>query len=88
MSFCGPDQGLFVGMTQAQLLAALQSAQAAYIKLSTGSQLASASYTQGDGGKTVSFRQADIAQLNMLILQLKQALGLGRARRPIRYTFR
>ena len=88
MTFCAPTQGIFAGLTQAQLQAYLASAQDAYMKLSTGAQIASAGYSQGDGAKNVSYRQADIGQLTALILQIQQALGMGRARRPIRYTFR
>lgn len=90
MSYCGPDLGIFTGMTQPQLLAALQQFQAAYVKLVSGGQLASASYTQGDGGKNVSFRATDLPTLEMNIKQLQRMLGMTRGpiRRPVHYTFR
>ena len=51
--------------------------------------MASASYAQGDGAKSVSYRQADMASLNMLIRQIQQELGIiRRARRPARVWFR
>lgn len=80
---------VFAGMTIAQKQAALTKAQTAYVNLSTGSQGESFSYTQGDGGKTVTFTRANLANLNALIKQLQQELGLiCRARRPIRPVYR
>ena len=88
MSDCAPT-GIFAGMTTAQLQAALSQAQQAYIALSTGSKGESFSYTQGDGGKTVTFTRANLQNLNMLIRQLQVALGLiSHTRRPIRLLYR
>lgn len=84
--YVAPPLTVFTGMSQAQLQAALTSAQAAYIGLSTGSKAESLSYTQGDGAKSVTYTRANIAQLTAMISQLQQALGLARqARRPIRF---
>ena len=88
MTFCAPNQGVFSGMTQAQLQAALVSAQTALIQLQTGGLGVSFTYNQGDGSKSVTKKVGSVSEITMLILQLQQALGLGRARRPIRYTFR
>jgi hypothetical protein len=88
MTFCAPRQGIFAGMTQAQLQAALVAAQSALIQLQTGGLGVSFAYTQGDGSKSVTKKVGSVAEITALILQLQQALGMGRARRPIRYTFR
>ena len=81
----GPD--VFSGMTPAAKLAALQSAQQAYVALSTGAKVASASYAQGDGAKSVTYTAAEIGSLTLLIKQLQESLGLlRRARRPMRFV--
>ena len=81
--------GLFAGMTTQQLQAALTNAQQAYIALIGGSKGESFSYTQGDGGKTVTFTRANVGNLTMLIKQLQAALGIiPRVRRPIRLLYR
>lgn len=81
-----PPLGILTGMSPEQLQLALANAQAAYLALSTGSKGESFSYTQGDGGKSVTYTRANIGQLTALITQLQQALGLiARARRPIRF---
>lgn len=80
--------GIFSGMTTDQLQAALTAAQSAYIALISGSKYETVSYTQGDGAKSVTFTRAKIENLNALIRQLQQALGLVyHARRPIRLQF-
>jgi hypothetical protein len=76
-------------MTRDQLAAALATAQAAYLKLATGAQGVSFSYTQGDGTRSVTYTPASIANLSALIRQLQQALGvLCRSRAPIRFMYR
>ena len=80
---------VFAGMDPATLQAWLTSAQTALFELQTGAKIANASYTQGDGAKSVTYRPVDIASLNMLIRQLQQQLGVvRRARRPMRPFFR
>jgi hypothetical protein len=84
-----PSQSIFAGMTTAQLQAALAAAQAAYIKLITGGQGVSFSYTQGDGTRSVTYTAANPANLAALILQLKQQLGIVcRGRAPVRLLYR
>jgi hypothetical protein len=87
MPFCAPTQGVFAGMTQAQLQAALIAAQTALIQAQTGGLGVSFSYAQGDGNKSVTKKVTSVGEITALILQLQQALGMGRARRPIRYSF-
>ena len=80
---------VFTGVEQATLQQWLTAAQTALFQLMSGVQVATASYTQGDGAKSVTYRQANIAQLNMLIMQLQQQLGITRrARRASRVVFR
>ncbi|WP_227105164.1 gpW family protein [Chromobacterium rhizoryzae] len=83
-----PNTSLLAGMSTAALQQALQDAQQAYIDLSTGAKGESFSYTQGDGAKSVTYTRANIGQLQMLIRQLQQQLGIiPRARRAIRPIF-
>ena len=84
---CAPPVSIFTGMTTDQLQAALTSAQAAYIALAGGSKAESLSYTQGAGGKTVTFTRANIGNLSMLIRQLQIALGLAPRRRAIGFVY-
>lgn len=80
--------GLLDGMSRADLQKALSDAQAAYLALSMGSKGESFSYTQGDGAKSVTYTRTNMAQLNALIRQLQQALGITRvARRPVGLRF-
>ncbi|MDR3408460.1 MAG: gpW family head-tail joining protein [Methylovirgula sp.] len=80
---------IFAGVAPATLQAWLTSAQTALFQLQSGVQVANASYTQGDGAKSVSYRAPDMAALNLLIRQLQQELGIiRRARRPLRVWFR
>ncbi len=85
---CCPSVSIFDGMTRDQLAAALAAAQAAYLRLATGAQGVSFSYTQGDGTRSVTYSAASIANLSALIRQLQQALGIVcRARAPIRFMY-
>ncbi len=79
--------GVFAGMTEAQLRAALTYAQAALISLLTDKQPVSVSYAQGDGSKSVTYQQGSEDGLRMLIRQLNFALGQS-GRRAIWPTFR
>jgi hypothetical protein len=78
------------GMTDAQLQAALTAAQQALIQLRTGSKVVSLSYAQGEGSRSATFAQTDLANLRMFITDLQQALNPGvqlRRRRPMRAYF-
>lgn len=81
---CGP----FAGMTTAQAQALLAAAQLAYGKLAAGSLAETVAYDQGTGSRSVTYTRANIANLQTLITQLQQALGLAPSRRPIRLRFR
>ncbi|QCE34152.1 phage head-tail adapter protein [Acetobacteraceae bacterium] len=76
-----PNQSIFAGMSKDDLKNALSKAQKAYIDLSTGKKVVSISYSQGDGGRSVSYTQTNIQQLQALIQQLQRQLGIPGARR-------
>lgn len=79
-----PNTSVFAGMSTPVLQQALASAQTALIALQTGQKVVSASYGQGDGTKSVTYTEANIGALTMLIRQLQQQLGIiHRARRPM-----
>ncbi|KKZ18101.1 phage head-tail adapter protein [Serratia marcescens] len=69
---CGP----LAGMTPEQLKAALAAAQEAYTELQTGNKGVSFSYAQGDGTRSVTFQGTSLANLQVFIQQLQQALGI------------
>ncbi|MFN3675571.1 MAG: gpW family head-tail joining protein [Sphingomonas pseudosanguinis] len=80
---------LFEGLPEPQLRAALASAQLALVKLMSGEAIASVSYTQGDGAKSVSKRVTTVAECTALIMQLKRALGMpGGNRRMTGFVLR
>jgi hypothetical protein len=76
-------------MTTIELQSALVSARAAYSQLMSGNKVASASYSQGEGSQTVSYRQTDVGTLTAYIRLLQAQLGIaGTSRRPVRFNFR
>ncbi|MBB5413914.1 hypothetical protein HDG34_007897 [Paraburkholderia sp. HC6.4b] len=76
-------------MSTAQLETALAAAQAAYIRLASGAQGVSFSYTQGDGTRSVTYTAANLANLVALIRQLQQQLAMVcRGRAPVRFLYR
>lgn len=80
---------IFAGMPRAQLENALADAQQAYTQLSLGAKVVTASYTQGDGAKTVTYTQASLGNIVALIKELQAQLGIVcHARRPTSFRFR
>lgn len=65
------------GMTDAQLQAALASAQQAYIDLRTGEKAVTVAYAQGDGSRSVTFQTTNLAAVRMFIRDLQAALNPG-----------
>jgi hypothetical protein len=59
--------GLDVGTLQARLTAL----QLALLDLEAGAKIVTASYTQGDGAKAVTYSQADRASLRQTILSVQ-----------------
>lgn len=83
-----PAVSLLAGRPVAQLQSDLAAAQQAYIELSTGAKVANATYAQGAGSRSVSYSQADIGAVQVLIRTLQQQLGITeRARAPMRPVF-
>lgn len=81
-------QSVYAGMSQAQLQAQLTSLQQAYMELTAGKQIATVSYSQADGGKSVTFRAADLGTLTAQIAELQKALGIVcHSRRQIRLKY-
>ncbi|KTT24253.1 phage head-tail adapter protein [Pseudomonas oryzihabitans] len=84
-----PGSGLFAGMPREQLQKMLTRAQQDYADISSGAKVESASYTQGDGTRSVTYTRTNLAQLVNLIQMLQQQLGIvARPRRPLRPVFR
>lgn len=83
---CGSS--IFAGMDRADLQSQLTALQGAYLELAGGSKVASASYAQGNGSKSVSFTQTSLGTLAVTIRQLQQELGItSTARRAIGAKF-
>ncbi len=80
-------RGVFAGMDTAVLQPMLLSAQLALIDLMAGKANVQMSYTQGDGGKSITKKMGSVAECTALIQQLQIALGIEcRTRRPIRFV--
>lgn len=89
MSRFDSSSSLLAGIPRAQLQTSLASAQQAYLQLSTGGKVESATYTQGDGSRSVTYTRAELSQLANVILMLQQQLGIvQRARRPLTFRFK
>jgi hypothetical protein len=88
MSRCGPNSSLLAGISRESLQVSLQNAQQAYLQLSMGGKVEQATYTQGDGSKSITYTRANIAQLANIILMLQKQLGIvSQARRPLSFRF-
>ncbi|MEK6420013.1 MAG: gpW family head-tail joining protein [Burkholderia gladioli] len=81
--------GAYDGRSRADLQAQLTALLSAYDQLAAGQSVASASYSQSDGSRSVTYRQTDLGLLDGLISQIQERLGIvRRARRQIRFVFR
>lgn len=81
-----PCSGPFAGMAGVAIQAALAQAQQALIALETGQMVATVSYAQGEGNRSVTYTRADSGKLRELIKDLQAALGM-RPRRSIGVRF-
>ena len=73
------------GVDAATLSVWLRQAQAALQALVTGQQVTTASYSQGEGQRMVTYRRADVVALRAWILELQAAVNPGSStsgRRP------
>lgn len=76
------------GLTTQQLQTFRASLQQAIFDLMSGAKVASANYAQGDGSKGVTYRDSDLAGMQMLIRYIDVALGIWcRRRRAISVRF-
>ncbi|WCT78659.1 gpW family head-tail joining protein [Novosphingobium humi] len=83
-----PQTSVLAGMDTSVLQARLAQMQQDYLDLMSGAKVVSASYTQGEGGKSVTYDRTNIAQLTMAIRQLQAQLGIIRSpRRAIGVRF-
>lgn len=71
-----PQTSVLAGMDTSVLQARLAQMQQDYLDLMSGAKVVSASYTQGEGGKSVTYDRTNIAQLTMAIRQLQAQLGI------------
>jgi hypothetical protein len=75
-------------MPRHHLERSLAEAQRCYVELSSGAKVVSAGYVQGDGSKNVTYTQASLPNVVMLIKELQAQLGIVRhARRPMRVGY-
>ncbi len=89
---CSTRTSILDGVSVATLQTRLAAMQLAYLDLTTGGKLQVASYAQGDGSKSVTYTQANIADLTQAILavqtQIDRLSGITRNRRaPLRPFF-
>jgi len=74
-------------MSTADMQSRLAALQAAYFDLAAGAKIVTGTYAQGDGTKSVTFKQTDLASVQRTILMLQKALGIidcyPRARRAL-----
>ena len=71
-----PQTSVLAGMDTSVLQARLAQMQQDYLDLMSGAKVVSASYTQGEGGKSVTYDRTNIAQLTMAIRQMQAQLGI------------
>jgi hypothetical protein len=89
MSRFGQKSSLLAGISRESLQISLANAQQAYIQLSAGGKVENATYTQGDGSKSITYTRANIAQLANVIMMLQKQLGIdSRPRQPLRFEFK
>lgn len=74
-------RGIYATWPQSQLQSYRTALMSCLQQLNAGQSVASASYTQGDGPKTVQFRPTELGQVTASLLQVEVALGL---RPPVR----
>jgi hypothetical protein len=83
-----PTTSILAGMDTAVLQARLQQMQLDYLDLSSGRKVETASYSMGDGQKSVTYTKANLADLAQAIRLLQSQLGIVcRGRRAFRPVF-
>lgn len=71
-----PATSILAGMDEGVLRTRLAQLQDIYLKLLSGGQGKSFTYTQGDGTKSVTYTEANIGDLMMAIRQIQAQLGI------------
>lgn len=71
-----PRTSILDGLSLPVLEARLLSLQTAALELQAGAKLAQATYTQGDGTKSVTYTQANVADLTQAILTVQRQIDL------------
>lgn len=85
----GCYRGIYATWSQTDLQSYRTALMSALQNLTAGQSVATASYTQGDGPKTVQFRQTDVGTVTATLLQVEVALGMRpRPQRFRRFVFR
>jgi len=80
--------GPYAGMTRDQVVAARDRARDSLLALTTGTRVQAAGYTQGEGGRNVTYAGASEAQLRRTLNALNALLGCGSRRRAIGVMFK
>lgn len=85
-----PNATILAGASPAQLQGWLASAQNAYAQLMSGAKVVSAAFGQADNSRSVTWTQANKADLAQWIMLLQRQLGIPGAgrRRPMRPFYR
>lgn len=85
---CEEELPLLYGMTNEQLAAQFTALQTAIFNLMSGRREVTVSYAQGDGAKSVTYTNADLAGMQMLLRYIGNKLGYPmRRRRAIGVVF-
>lgn len=84
MAYFRPERTLLGNWTQADLQAALLSAQQALVALQNGARVVTASYGQGDGAQSVTYTQVSRGSLEQWILYLRAMTDPVNMRHPRR----
>lgn len=71
-----PSTSILAGMDDTVLRQRLAQMQQDYLDITSGRKVQTASYTQGDGGKNVTYSMANIGLLTAAIRQLQAQLGI------------
>lgn len=77
-----PRPRLLDGVSLAELRSRLAALQSAYLDMQSGKQVVTATYVQGDGTKSVTFRQAEVANLTQAILSVQTQIDIATTGAP------
>jgi hypothetical protein len=72
-----PRPRLLDGVSLAELRSRLSALQSACLDLQAGKQVATATYVQGDGTKSVTYRQTDVGALTQAIISVQTQIDIA-----------